>query len=206
MGQVHARQRLVPSPCMECGEAPKRPPHHRCLECWLRHEPMAIQAAWSEHRLEQVPVGNRRSRVPEREWPAGRRWCAGCQSFRRLIDSPGSQCNACQSGKRHAVMLVKTYDITADDYAALLKLQGGRCAICRGRPRSIRLAADHHHRTGVVRGLLCSRCNHDLLGAAHESIEILDNAINYLMDPPSAGNWISPEYRVPIVVDDPPPW
>lgn len=57
------------------------------------------------------------------------------------------------------------YGITADEYQALLGRQGGVCAICRqpeklmrgGRVR--RLAVDHDHRTGRIRGLLCHSCN-----------------------------------------------
>jgi len=52
------------------------------------------------------------------------------------------------------------------DYDRLLKRQGGRCAGCGGRPQKKRLAVDHDHKTGRVRGLLCSTCNHDILGVA----------------------------------------
>ncbi|HVL62404.1 MAG TPA: endonuclease domain-containing protein [Microbacterium sp.] len=52
------------------------------------------------------------------------------------------------------------------DYDRMLKRQQGRCAGCGGRPRKKRLAIDHDHKTGKVRGLLCSTCNHDLLGVA----------------------------------------
>jgi hypothetical protein len=46
---------------------------------------------------------------------------------------------------------------------ALLASQDGRCAICRsacGTGR--RLAVDHDHATGRIRGLLCFRCNTSL--------------------------------------------
>jgi hypothetical protein len=36
-----------------------------------------------------------------------------------------------------------------------------------------------------VRGVICKRCNHDLLGAAHDDIEILKRAIAYLESPPA---------------------
>ena len=53
-------------------------------------------------------------------------------------------------------------------YAQQLKRQGGVCAICkkpetrrayRGNGSVARLGLDHHHGTGRVRGLLCSKCN-----------------------------------------------
>jgi len=42
-----------------------------------------------------------------------------------------------------------------------------------------RLCIDHDHNTGIVRGLLCDKCNH-LLGNATDSIKILLGAIKYL--------------------------
>lgn len=45
--------------------------------------------------------------------------------------------------------------------AEFFKKQDGKCAICR-RPESDfknRLALDHNHRTGQLRGLLCFQCN-----------------------------------------------
>lgn len=62
---------------------------------------------------------------------------------------------------------LRRYGITAEDYAAMLVKQNGVCAICR-RPERHRhyltgnvrpLVVDHCHRTGRVRGLLCSLCN-----------------------------------------------
>lgn len=75
--------------------------------------------------------------------------------------------------------------LTDEQYEALLAAQDGRCAICRSRPVKYRLAEDHNHRTGVMRGLLCNWCNHKLLGGARESVMVLRAAIAYLEDPPA---------------------
>lgn len=44
-------------------------------------------------------------------------------------------------------------------YDRYSKDQGGVCAICLNPPTDRRLALDHDHSTGLVRGLLCERCN-----------------------------------------------
>jgi Recombination endonuclease VII len=63
----------------------------------------------------------------------------------------------------------KQYGITLAEYDAMSEAQGHCCAICakpenkvvrRGVNEDIRrLAVDHDHRTGKVRGLLCADCN-----------------------------------------------
>lgn len=137
--------------------------------------------------------------------PVGQTWCAGCQSFRDLVDfgKGQTQCRPCASGKAHATMIAKTYGLDADGYRALLALQGGRCAICRARPRSKRLAVDHDHKSGAVRGLLCSRCNHDLMGSAWDSLALVAALWHYLNTPPAFGDWRAPEDAPTIgVLDD----
>jgi hypothetical protein len=64
-------------------------------------------------------------------------------------------------------------------YEELLRQQDGRCAICRTRPdRKQRLATDHSHKSGVVRGLLCSRCN---LGVAFLENDLVGyRAVKYM--------------------------
>lgn len=73
--------------------------------------------------------------------------------------------------------------LTPAEFDVLLQQQGGRCAICRkedtGRSESSRLAIDHCHKTTVVRGLLCHRCN-TMIGLAMDSVETLRAAIAYL--------------------------
>lgn len=71
----------------------------------------------------------------------------------------------------------------ADDYNQMLESQNYRCAICgdegNKENRFRKLSIDHDHKTGKVRGLLCSNCNF-LLGQAKDDIGILRNAITYL--------------------------
>lgn len=52
--------------------------------------------------------------------------------------------------------------LTEVEYQLRLKAQDGHCALCPSAPKARRLAADHNHKTGRVRGLLCHRCNRAL--------------------------------------------
>lgn len=150
------------------------------------------------------PLRVKRSKKIEALAPAGTSWCAGCQSFRDVEDfgKSSTQCRACVSAKSHGAMIAKTYGLEVSDYDALLRAQGGKCAICRARPKSKRLAVDHDHKTGAVRGLLCSRCNHDLMGSAWDSLALVVALWHYLNTPPASGYWPSPEVAPAIGILD----
>lgn len=184
-------------PCKAEGcSLPKERPSHFCAWHRLAREPIEHQISAARLRLAMVPEEARLARVAEYAWPDGWRWCAACQSVVPRFYTSGSRCSACSSEAGHSAMIQRTYDLTGVQYAALLELQDGRCAICRARPRSQRLAVDHDHRTGRSRGLLCSRCNHDLLGAAHDSLELLEAAVTYLASPPASGDWSPPKGEI----------
>jgi len=70
------------------------------------------------------------------------------------------------------------YGVTPAHYDELLKQQGGLCAICK-QPGKKRLAVDHDHVSGQVRGLLCSGCNIGL-GHFRDSTSQLRAAAEYL--------------------------
>ncbi|HLE80784.1 MAG TPA: endonuclease domain-containing protein [Dehalococcoidia bacterium] len=59
---------------------------------------------------------------------------------------------------------LKRLGLTPADYEIFLEVQGGLCAFCGRVPTHRRLAVDHNHKTGKVRGLLCYRCNRFLVG------------------------------------------
>jgi hypothetical protein len=131
-----------------------------------------------------------RARVPEAQWPAGRRFCSGCQFMVPKWYTDDSKCRACASESRYGAHILETYGITYDFYLALYQFQGGRCYICRKVPKTRRLAVDHDHSLfgpDSVRGLLCSgerSCNHDILGNI-TGIEMAQRIVIYLGDPPA---------------------
>jgi hypothetical protein len=75
----------------------------------------------------------------------------------------------------------RLYGITSADYDARLAEQGGVCALCGNPPKVKRLHVDHDHKTGRVRGILCSKCNQTLHFI--EDGVWLSSALKYLCDP-----------------------
>lgn len=89
-----------------------------------------------------------------------------------------------RSLKAHAKRTESVYGITGDEYWKLYEAQGGKCAICqRATGARKRLAVDHNHETGLVRGLLCGPCNRDLIGVYDEAALI--RAILYVRNEPA---------------------
>ncbi len=76
---------------------------------------------------------------------------------------------------------LKQYNITEDDYNDIFAAQNGKCLICGRHQSEIgkSLHIDHCHKTGKVRGLLCSNCN-TAIGLLQDDIENLKCAIMYL--------------------------
>jgi len=82
------------------------------------------------------------------------------------------------SDRAHHLMF--TYGITVAEYDRLYAEQAGGCAICgESCPTGRRLAVDHDHDTGRVRGLLCARCNNGL-GNFQDDPDRLRLAVAYL--------------------------
>ena len=72
------------------------------------------------------------------------------------------------------------YGITLEDYNQMYDLQSGVCKICgQAETNGKRIAIDHNHITGKVRGLLCNHCNIGL-GKFFDNPQLLQSAINYL--------------------------
>lgn len=93
-----------------------------------------------------------------------------------------SKCKTCDELRKYKRFIKKTYDVTFDEYEEMLERQGNKCAICEsriGNSRASRLFIDHCHRTNLVRGLLCSSCNHGL-GLFKDSPKLLQKATQYL--------------------------
>ena len=69
------------------------------------------------------------------------------------------------------------YGMTLAEFDAVLDGQGMACAICRATDMA--WCIDHDHKTGVVRGILCRRCNLTLSGFQDDP-ELFRRAAEYL--------------------------
>lgn len=99
--------------------------------------------------------------------------------------------NLSELDRRRHYKYKKKYGITLEQYEELFVKQGGVCAIC-GQPEIKRqarkkngkviddsLCVDHDHKTGIIRGLLCYRCNTGI-GKLHDDPALLRRAADYL--------------------------
>lgn len=74
------------------------------------------------------------------------------------------------------------YGLSIEAYSEMLAAQGGGCAICGANEPSGRtkhFAIDHCHTTGVIRGLLCTKCNRGL-GLFNDNTDRMERAVKYL--------------------------
>jgi len=111
-----------------------------------------------------------------RRYPSS--YCKPCEIVRTCAwraAHPGARIET-----RRGEKLKRRFGLTLEQYDALWKDQGGVCAGCGGHNiAGRRLAIDHDHRTGKIRGLLCDRCNR-CLGSVKDSPDVLRRLANYL--------------------------
>lgn len=123
---------------------------------------------------------------------SGYKVCATCNEKKSIEKFPihktciGGVSRVCRSCKTSASR-EKRYGVTKQQYTDMYIKQGGKCAICGTINPGSRVAkdgsksfcVDHCHTTGVIRGLLCFKCNSGL-GNFKDNQERLARAIDYL--------------------------
>src|SRR5262249_50077283 len=122
----------------------------------FRESILAANRAWHAAHVREIRARQRKR-------------CAEDPKYRRKVKAWA------QRGRlKHA------YGITPEQYAAMLKRQKGRCAICGKKFRRRReRGVDHCHYCHFVRGLLCTLCN---LGISYfnDRPDLLRRAAKYL--------------------------
>ena len=73
------------------------------------------------------------------------------------------------------------YGITLNQFNEMYEQQNGCCSICNTYVPDNKIVVDHHHKSGIVRKLLCHNCN-VVLGHAKEDPNILLKCVEYLRD------------------------
>lgn len=101
-------------------------------------------------------------------------YCKACDKIRR--QSPEIKQAKKEKAWRNNL---RQYGITEGDYWEMFERQLGLCAICHKPESDIKLAVDHDHETGEVRGLLCKRCNM-AIGLLGDDPHVVTNAALYL--------------------------
>jgi len=93
--------------------------------------------------------------------------------------------------------LKRSFGIDIDTYNKMLIEQDFKCKICSSHQSELvrQLSVDHCHKTGFIRGLLCSLCNTGL-GKFKDDPQLLINAINYLKTDLAGNTKVSGIYLV----------
>lgn len=97
-------------------------------------------------------------------------------------------CKECVNVKRKGHQteshLKYNHGISQVQWDLILKSQDGECKIC-GEEFDGKICTDHDHKTHVVRGLLCHKCNTGI-GLLRDNPELLIAAADYLKRKPNA--------------------
>ena len=76
--------------------------------------------------------------------------------------------------------ILRNYGLTKEEYLLKLEKQNHKCTICNHDLKNDRKTSiDHCHSTGIIRDILCDKCNR-MLGNVKEDIDYLNNLINYI--------------------------
>lgn len=127
--------------------------------------------------------------------PKGRAFCIDCPNngkMPRPAPNPGPRCATHwreekdrRKDSAHEKRVQKVYGLGPGDYERIFNHQFGSCYICtRAKGVARKLAVDHDHKTGLVRGLLCGPCN-KILGHLRDDPVMAYRVVNYLLQPPA---------------------
>jgi Recombination endonuclease VII len=90
-----------------------------------------------------------------------------------------SYCKSCHSDYQRIMHIKTQFNLTMDEYNKL----GESCSICGRVGKKNRISVDHDHKTGLIRGRICSRCNRGIAWFT-DNPELLESAAEYLRHPP----------------------
>jgi hypothetical protein len=149
-----------------------------------------MKERWKDPEYRKKALENRPSVIKLQEiLETGIATCIKCGIAKELEEFPKSRkkrsgnpryayCKKCHSETQRSLRLKKFFNLTAEEYDLIYKHQGGVCAICKQPPKGSRLAVDHDHKTGAVRGLLCPWCNR-AIALFRDQVDRFENTVKY---------------------------
>lgn len=151
----------------------------------------------ASYRSKQAVQGNEvRAYRKRMELPEGVKYCARCESIKSVEEfgrnrarksGIAAYCRPCYAlviaenkrrnhGSERNYLLRHRYGVTEQEVARMIAEQGGVCVICL---RADAKHVDHSHLTGLVRRILCFKCNGGL-GQFHDDPQVLRLAADHL--------------------------
>ena len=106
-----------------------------------------------------------------------------CKACRSSLERGWRKANPERTSKGRWTRAIRSsFGLSPDQYESLKAKQNDQCAICGAHQSTLscRLAVDHCHSTGLLRGLLCRKCNL-AIGKFNDNPVLLLKAAHYLM-------------------------
>jgi hypothetical protein len=109
-----------------------------------------------------------------------------CKAGHKLRFVNSNNCVDCDKmqAEKHKVSkqftrIKKIYGLTKETYLQMVAVQKSACKLCGNKVENhFNLHIDHCHKTNIVRGLLCGKCNQGI-GLLNHSPELLRKAAGY---------------------------
>lgn len=119
------------------------------------------------------------------------RICPKCKTEKPMLDFPKkgldrkgevrySYCKKCHNEYQKVLQLKRVFGLSYEEFLLL----GESCSICGRSGKTKRNAVDHNHKTGLIRGRLCDRCNRGLAWF-QDNPDLLRKCAEYLENPPA---------------------
>lgn len=138
---------------------------------------------------EEKPLSDYYKRVASKD-----RLAFNCKPCSNEIASEWSKRNVDKRFEtRRKSHLRRKFGISLEQYSELLKKQKYSCAVCERHVSEFdkELAVDHNHATQEIRGLLCTYCNHRVVGR-HTNGELLRRVADYVEQ---GTGWFAPKQK-----------
>lgn len=171
-------------------EANKEKEKQRSLSYYHQNKAKIDREQKKVYMAEYLKTYKRKPITPEKRQEVNQRrrerYATDPQYQQKLKDHAKAKHRLNPEAKRSG-RLKAEYNLTIEEYQAMLEMQGNGCAICGVRETGVSekgkrqrsLSVDHDHKTGKVRGILCHRCNF-AIGQLQDNPELLLKAAEYL--------------------------